>query len=332
MTAAQRGTAPESTTRTLPTDMTVTDGAASTTGVGGHVNISEKAVSRVVAAATRAVPGTVEVGRTLERIASRSFPRFDVLVDQDRRIASIEAYIAVAWPSPVTSVAERVRETITDWVQGMTGLKVDHVNVVVGSVVNTSQRVSQTFLDAHALVPQITPVKVRELPVRSPEIKPASAARSTQRPLADVAVVSTAREVPVEVRPNNVADVPVTITGTPEATTPVEVRSNSREVAISVPEETPLKAVSAPDDVPTVPVSVPEETPLKAVQVPDFADRLIEVSVPIQRPLKPIEVRQAPVISVHEPAERPLTPIRVIPLSPLSPSNTKGASRHGRVR
>lgn len=76
------------------------------------LKISDRAVSRIVAAAAASVPGTVELGRSLDRPAGRSYPRYDVLVDNAARTCSIEAFIAVVWPSPVTAVAEAVRATV----------------------------------------------------------------------------------------------------------------------------------------------------------------------------------------------------------------------------
>lgn len=318
MTAPNGGTA-ENPQVPAPTNTTVTDGAASTPRVGGRTHYSEKAVTRVITAATRAVPGTVEVGRTLERIASRSFPRFDVLIDQDRGLASIEAYIAVGWPSPVTSVAEAVRSTITEWVQAMTGLDVDHVNVVVGSVVSGERRVTQTFLDAHPLDPEITPVYARELPTRHPEVRPVSALRSTQRELSEIKVTPLKPTADIEVRPNRFADIPVEVKDTPHTDRKVTVPEEQPLKKISVPEEQPLKAVSAPEEIRTI-----------EPKAPDFADRLIEVSVPLQKELKPITVREPRVVEVSEPPEWPLKPIEVIPLSRFSSANQKGVT-NGRV-
>lgn len=42
------------------------------------LKISDRAVSRIVAAAAASVPGTVELGRSLDRPAGRSYPRYDL--------------------------------------------------------------------------------------------------------------------------------------------------------------------------------------------------------------------------------------------------------------
>lgn len=134
------------------------------------LRISDRAVARIVAAAAASVPGTVELGRSLERPAGRTYPRFDVLVDDTTRTCSIEAFIAVVWPSPVTAVAELVRTTIAHWVEDYTGLTVTRVNVVVGPVVR-GRPVTAGLLDAHLTHPVLRPVTVRPGPVVRPRTR-----------------------------------------------------------------------------------------------------------------------------------------------------------------
>ncbi|HHU66408.1 Asp23/Gls24 family envelope stress response protein [Corynebacterium sp.] len=121
------------------------------------LRITEKAVSRIVAVAAASVPGTTELGRSLERIAGRTYPRYDVIVDDTAGTCSIEAFIAVLWPSPVTAVAEAVRTTIAHAVEDMTGLTVTRVNVVVGPVV-TGRPVTAAHVAAHPTRPSLRPV------------------------------------------------------------------------------------------------------------------------------------------------------------------------------
>lgn len=49
-------------------------------------------------------------------------------------IASVQAAIAVRWPRSVQEVADEVRERIRSEVTGMTGVRVDHVDVEVVSM------------------------------------------------------------------------------------------------------------------------------------------------------------------------------------------------------
>lgn len=123
------------------------------------LTITDRAVSRIVAMAAASVPGTTTLGRGLDRMAGRTYPRYDVEVDHYANACSIEAFIAVTWPSPVTRVAEAVRTTITEWVQSLTGLAVTRVNVVVGPVV-PGARVTSLLIDAHPAHPTPRPITV----------------------------------------------------------------------------------------------------------------------------------------------------------------------------
>lgn len=129
------------------------------------LRITDRAVSRIVAVAAASVPGTTELGRSLERPAGRTWPRYDVIVDDTAGSCSIEAFIAVVWPAPVTAVAEAVRTTIADWVRDCTGLTVTRVDVVVGPVVR-GRAVTAELVDAHPTHPQLRPVTVRPTPLR----------------------------------------------------------------------------------------------------------------------------------------------------------------------
>lgn len=131
-----------------------------------RLKISDRAVSRIVSAAAASVPGTIGLGRSLERPAGRTYPRYDVIVDDVVGTCSIEAHIAVTWPSPVTDVAEAVRDSIIAWIEDATGLKATHVNVVVGPIVP-----GQRVLKSLATRPQLRAVKVPPLRVTHPVIK-----------------------------------------------------------------------------------------------------------------------------------------------------------------
>ncbi|GAB2501645.1 hypothetical protein CATRI_01950 [Corynebacterium atrinae] len=133
------------------------------------LTITDRAVARIVAMAAASVPGTTSLERGLDRLAGRTYPRYDVEVDEYSNSCSVEAFIAVTWPSPVTLVAEAVRTTITEWVQALTGLAVTRVNVVVGPVV-PGARISPELIDAHPAHPTPRPVTVAPLRVASPSV------------------------------------------------------------------------------------------------------------------------------------------------------------------
>ncbi|QMV86166.1 Asp23/Gls24 family envelope stress response protein [Corynebacterium hindlerae] len=121
--------------------------------------ISERAVTKIVAAAVASVPGTATIKSGVGRLTGRAFPRFDVQLDDDGDTATIEAFIAVTWPAPLLDVAETVRDTIVEHVHTLTGIKVLACNVVVGPVVAGEGRV---LVEDLALPPLVTtPITVR---------------------------------------------------------------------------------------------------------------------------------------------------------------------------
>lgn len=122
------------------------------------VLISERAVTKIVAAAAASVPGTRSFSTGMGRLTGRRYPRFDVQLDHDADTATIEAFIAVTWPAPLVDVAEKVRETIIEHVRVLCGIEVLACNVVVGPVFPAKQRVTASELNFPPLTP--TPVAV----------------------------------------------------------------------------------------------------------------------------------------------------------------------------
>lgn len=120
------------------------------------VTISERSVTKLVAAATSTVPGVASLSTGMGRITGRTFPRFDVQLDPDGDTATIEVIIAVTWPSPVASVAEAVRDTIIEHLRILAGVKVLSCNVMVGPVVASENRVTRSDL----VMPTIAPLPI----------------------------------------------------------------------------------------------------------------------------------------------------------------------------
>lgn len=122
-----------------------------------QVTIAERAVTKVVAAATASVPGTIGFSTSVGRLTGRGFPRFDVQLDFDADTATVEAFIAVTWPSPVTTIATTVRDQIIADVRTFCGIEVLACNVVVGSVLTAKTRVTADELSVQAAVPRRLP-------------------------------------------------------------------------------------------------------------------------------------------------------------------------------
>ncbi|ARU45505.1 hypothetical protein [Corynebacterium silvaticum] len=91
------------------------------------VIITDRALTKLAKAAVHSVPGTVRVPRR----AGRSLPRIDVRRDDLHSIPTVEAFVAVTWPSPVTAVAENVAAAISEWFSSYAGIQGVPVNVVV---------------------------------------------------------------------------------------------------------------------------------------------------------------------------------------------------------
>lgn len=217
---------------------------------GGITRISERSVSRVVEAATLSVPGSVRVDGGL---AGRNYPRFDIEVDDAAGTASVEAFIAVSWPSPVTTVAEAVRATIQDWVRGLTGLRPTAVNVVTGPIVTGERRVTQAVVDAAPRTPEVTPVHTRnKAKISSPKI--------TRNPLRPAEIFSP--QVPDEFTLREIHTAP----------------------------EQPLREVKVRREVPEVPVEVADPQPLRPIRTPRKPMKLAKISYPREHRLQPVRI------------------------------------------
>lgn len=124
------------------------------------LNISEKALATITAAAIDSVPGTVRVSRR----ASRDLPRVDIQLNPESHAASVEVFIGVQWPSPVSQVTQAVVDTVTTWLDSFAGVTAKKVTVVVDEIVRGnrvySSHATQAPITIQAQAPQHAPVKV----------------------------------------------------------------------------------------------------------------------------------------------------------------------------
>lgn len=147
----------------------------------GFNHFTERALSTIVQQAILSVPGVVQRSSGLEKITGRSYPRFNIDSDDTNGSVSIDSTIAVTWPSPVTAVAETVRDTVRTWISRFTGIENVTVNVAVGPVVNVPTRVTMNNLLQFGLDPVITPVRYTETNPVSPTVKEQQALRPIDR-------------------------------------------------------------------------------------------------------------------------------------------------------
>jgi uncharacterized alkaline shock family protein YloU len=121
----------------LPT--TTTEGSAADPGERGNLIIKDRAVQRIAEAAALSVPGVVPAAQstnTLNAALGRAYPRVDCEVAGGRVRAEVE--IVGLWPTPAPQLGAQVRQTVTDQLQRLAGLRVDAVDVTIAKMIRTA--------------------------------------------------------------------------------------------------------------------------------------------------------------------------------------------------
>lgn len=102
---------------------------ADTAGGPGTLVIKERVVSRVAVAAALTVPDVVRQVGGMSRLTGRELPRADVSVGEHS--VSVNLYVALAWPSRIPDVANAVHAEVGRALDGIVGLPLHRLNVVV---------------------------------------------------------------------------------------------------------------------------------------------------------------------------------------------------------
>ena len=121
----------------LPT--TTTEGNTADPGERGNLIIKDRAVQRIAEAAALSVPGVVPAAQstnTLNAALGRAYPRVDCEVAGGRVRAEVE--IVGLWPTPAPQLGAQVRQTVTDQLQRLAGLRVDAVDVTIAKMIRTA--------------------------------------------------------------------------------------------------------------------------------------------------------------------------------------------------
>ena len=121
----------------LPT--TTTEGNAADPGVRGNLIIKDRAVQRIAEAAALTVPGVVPAAQstnTLNAALGRAYPRVDCEVAGGRVRAEVE--IVGLWPTPAPQLGAQVRQTVTDQLQRLAGLRVDAIDVTIAKMIRAA--------------------------------------------------------------------------------------------------------------------------------------------------------------------------------------------------
>ena len=110
---------------------------------GGRTAISEQAVAKVAAIAARAVPGVHALGtgggRTLGAVrdavaGSDSSATSGVHVEVGETEAAVDVTLVAEYGTPLTGIADNVRQAVYAAVENLVGLNVVEVNVSIADV------------------------------------------------------------------------------------------------------------------------------------------------------------------------------------------------------
>ncbi|EEI63492.1 Asp23/Gls24 family envelope stress response protein [Corynebacterium glucuronolyticum] len=327
-------TTPEKTASQASTSLPeVADVTAGFEDKRGFNHFTERALSTIVQQAILSVPGVVQRSSGLEKITGRSYPRFNIDADDANGSVSIDSTIAVTWPSPVTAVAETVRDTVRTWISRFTGIENVSVNVAVGPVVNVPTRVSMNHLLDFGLEPATIPVRYTEtIPVSPtvkpqrelrpidrgtiPELRPIDRGRQPELRAIDAGTIPEAwspeTPEPRFVRPTSLPNAkPVMSVHTPQPVTPASPRVTRKASVISPKTPRPVQAISP---------RVKESRPLIHPSTVETRVRSVAALPPIQpvpvRTPAPIRVVSPRIVSRGIPAHRPAA--RQHELKPIS--------------
>lgn len=106
-------------------------------GQRGSLEVRDRVVERLAQRAALDTPGVTPRGAKLAGLSGRELPRVQVQVKGGRVRAAVE--LAVAWPTPCTTVAAAVRSEVTTVLRDLAGLGVDAVDVTVSTVLTADQ-------------------------------------------------------------------------------------------------------------------------------------------------------------------------------------------------
>jgi uncharacterized alkaline shock family protein YloU len=291
-----------------------------------HVRIETRVLEKIGSRAVLSVPGVIVHSSGISRLTGRRLPRIDVRMDGKGRSASVDAQIAVAWPGPVTAVAQVARETVAEWIEHSTGVPVLTVNIEVAAVVPSGDPVADrvTIQDLREVprTPALTPVSATPLPVSSPgtpdvpvtaRVKhPGHAAEpEITHPAARRPVIPTSVPLPPDPVVTHVSDAPDPVVAhVPTPGRPVVAHVTAPPAPVVQPVPTPVRPPVArptvPGTPPLTPIVVGHTTAV--LPTPPPPPRPMTVPTPPPPPLRNIPTpRGLPVENVPTPEGLPLT-------------------------
>ena len=117
-------------------------GAGSLSSGKGHTSIADGVVTKIASLAAREVPGVYDlgggtaraVGTVTQRVGLGDQRMQGVSVDVGEREAAVDLTLVIEYGESIPQVAEAVRAQIVKRVEGITGLSVTEVNIVVNDL------------------------------------------------------------------------------------------------------------------------------------------------------------------------------------------------------
>ncbi|MCU1446435.1 Asp23/Gls24 family envelope stress response protein [Cryobacterium sp.] len=126
---------------TLPADAgAVTDAAAHRLGAG-TTTIKDSVIGKVVGLAVHELPGVHAVGSTPLRAIgaivgtiSRAEVNPGITIELGEDGVTVQIVLVAAYPVPLTALAENVRASVTQAIEGLVGMRVSAVNVTITDI------------------------------------------------------------------------------------------------------------------------------------------------------------------------------------------------------
>jgi uncharacterized alkaline shock family protein YloU len=130
-----------SSSTTLPANAdAVTDAAAQRAGAG-VTTIKDSVIGKVAGLAVQEVPGVHALGSTPVRAIgaivetiSRAEVNSGVSVELGEDGVTVHIVLVAAYPVPLTVLAEQVRESVSQAIEGLVGMTVNAVNVTITDI------------------------------------------------------------------------------------------------------------------------------------------------------------------------------------------------------
>ena len=100
----------------------------------GRLVVADRVVERISVIAAGEVPGVVSTGSALDSALGHRYPRAEADVAGQR--ANVHLRLAVAWPTPLATTAQGVRDRVRAQVNHLAAIEVDAVDVTIAQVVH----------------------------------------------------------------------------------------------------------------------------------------------------------------------------------------------------